>query len=97
MTITITNRMGKSAMQYLESNSSRLPIFSISNTRVYNGISVTVDDDDAEDFQDALESAGFQAESEDTQSSSTAKFPKDVKDVPKLPRFEKLKPVLPKR
>lgn len=87
MTITITNRIGKPAKKYLEEFKTRFPPFSIQRDVVYNGVVVEVDDDDLEDFTDALEGGGFEY-IPDTDDNPG--------DAPKLPKFSSNKPVYPK-
>jgi len=88
--ITITNKSGKPAKDYLNNNKTRFPEYSITSTIVYNGIVIEIDDDDAEDFEDALDAAGFVHEMDSENSSYEATFPKDK------PVFPKHKPILPK-
>ncbi len=89
MNITITNKIGKPAKKYLEDYKTRFPQFSFTSDKIYNGIAVEVDDDDAEDFYEALDSAGFDYDSDS----------EPVVDVPKksnVPRWPKNKPKLAK-
>ena len=78
MTLTITNRMGRPVAEFLRNKKSRLPSFFICRDKSYNGIVVEVDDDDSDDFCEALEGAGFSVDSDEigNDASSTPRFPK---------------------
>ena len=97
MQITITNRIGKPAKKYLEDFKSRFPSFIITKYKAYNGIVIDIDDDDSEDFFEALETAGFDFESEQETSGQKPKLDKNAPKFPKqTPKFPKVKPIFGK-
>lgn len=105
MNITITNKIGILAKKHLEDYKTRFPSYSIRNDKVYNGIVIEIEDDDADDFYDALDAAGFDYETEEVENSSgipkwpkyQPKFPKGAPKAPKArPVLGKVKPKLPR-
>lgn len=109
MKISITNKVGKPAKKHLETFKSRFPQFKFCNDITYNGQTVEIDDDDKDDFLEALEAAGYDCETdddaEDAQESNVPKMPKTKPKLsrasPKLPKSKpvlgKVRPTLPKR
>ena len=91
MRITIINRIGKPAEKHLKDFKTRFPPYVLTNDKIYNGIVIEIDDENEDDFLDALESAGFDHETEKEDNPRGA---------PKLdkysPRFPKMKPTYPK-
>lgn len=85
MKISITNKVGKPAKKHLETFKSRFPPFKFSTDVSYNGQTVEIDDDDKDDFLEALEAAGFDFES-DEEEESTSNVPKMPKSKPKFPK-----------
>ena len=59
MLITITNLTSKPARQHLETNKRKFPPFRVTSFHAYNGVVVDVDEDDVEDFTEAMEHEGF--------------------------------------
>lgn len=99
MKISIINKVGRLAKNHLETFKSRFPPFKFSTDRAYNGLTVEIDDDDKDDFLDALEAAGFDCES-DEEEEQTSNCPKMPKTKPKLskssPKLAKSRPVIEK-
>lgn len=93
MTVTITNKIGKPAKKHLETNKTRFPQFKITRDIVYNGIAVEIDDEDLEDFCDALEAAGYDFDHDGEEEESGSNVPRWPKAKPK---FSKTAPILPK-
>ena len=106
MKITILNRIGKPAEKHLKDYRTRFPAYILTKEKAYNGIVIEIDDDDAEDFYEALESAGFNYETDEDDSSTSnvpklpklkPKFPKAAPKFPKTkPIFQKVRPKLPR-
>jgi hypothetical protein len=59
MLVTITNLASKPARQYLESNKRKFPPFRTTSYNTYNGVIVNVDDDNVEEFLEAMDHEGF--------------------------------------
>ena len=65
MKITIRNRIGKPAKEFLEKNKFHVPYYRLCHDRAYNGVVIDVDDDDLEEFSEYLERNGFIFESDE--------------------------------
>ena len=97
MKIEITNRIGKPAEAHLNKFKTRFPPFAFSKEKNYNGVVIEIDDDDCDDFLDALEAAGFDYNSEHEASGVKPKHEKNAPRFPKAaPKFPKAKPTLTK-
>jgi len=100
MNIHITNKIGKPAKKHLETFKTRFPAFKFTRDIVYNGISIEIDDDDKDDFFEALASAGYDYESDEEDVGDGSNVPKMPKSKPKLakanPKLPKVRPLIPK-
>ena len=64
MKITIINKIGRPAKDYLTKFKKRFPEFKLTTDKVYNGIVVEIDDEDIEAFAFQLDSIGFNFETD---------------------------------
>lgn len=98
MKITINNKLELDIKTYLSTSKSKLPAFELTKDITYNGVVVEVDDEDIEDFVDAMESAGFDFElDEEDGGFTTPRWPKKAPRLPKgAPRWPKSVPKLEK-
>lgn len=106
MLITINNKVGRPAKQYLEANRRKFPPFQFTRDVVYNGVVIEADEDNEEDLVEALDVSGFDWTAEDAEPSrmrtekSAPKLPKAKpvlsKNVPKLPKTVKVRPYIPR-
>jgi len=65
MKITIRNRIGKLAKDFLEKNKFHVPYYRLCHEKVHNGVVIDIDDDSGEEFSEYLERNGFIFESDD--------------------------------
>jgi hypothetical protein len=102
MIITILNRIGNPAKEYLQKYKTRFPSYEILKEKTYNGIAIEIDEEDEEDFHLALESAGFDFENDEDTPKHKPTKEKPIKDKPIFPKVKqilpkfKVKPVFPK-